>query len=160
MELSIPEQQVNEPVKITVIFPTTAYFLSGIRDFTMQIVKNISGFSDQWAFRFQSVVDELCNNAIEHGSKAGNEVKLSFVIERNKKIEVIVEDTGTGPSSKTAEQMAKILAEKKALDPTQILEIRGRGLSHIVSPLTDEIYFEDLVGGGIRTRVVKYFTAE
>ena len=49
----------EEPIKITITLPTNAYFLSGIRDFTLAMTKNMTGFSDQWAFRFQSVVDEL-----------------------------------------------------------------------------------------------------
>ncbi len=160
MELNtepIQNPSENQPTKITIIFPTNAYFMSGIRDFTLDAIKNMSGFTDQWAFRFQSVVDELCNNAIEHGSSAGKDITLWFSITKNYKIEVAVEDTGTGPEPKTAEQLNKLLAEKRAMDPTQLLTIRGRGLSHIVAPLTDEIHFEDLESGGVRTRVIKYF---
>ena len=69
----------DEPVKITIIIPTNAYFMSGLRDFTMNVVRNMTGFSEQWAFRFQSVVDELVNNAIEFGSSAGQDVHISFV---------------------------------------------------------------------------------
>lgn len=158
MEMNIPLRTTkNEPMKITIIFPTTAYFLSGIRDFTLQVVKNMTGFSDQWAFRFQSVVDELCNNAIEHGSQPGKEILLSFTIVRNERLEVAVEDTGTGPKSTTAEKLEQIFEEKKKQDPTEIADIRGRGLSHIVFPLTDEIHFEDTESGGLRIRVVKFF---
>ena len=51
----------ESPVKISIILPTNAYFMSGIRDFTMTVVENMTGFSEKWAFRFQSVVDELTN---------------------------------------------------------------------------------------------------
>lgn len=158
MDFSIPNtNQGNEPVAITIIFPTNVYFLSGIRDFTLQMVKNLTGFSDQWAFRFQSVVDELCNNAIEHGSAPGENIVLSFRVKRNEKLEVIVEDTGTGQNQLHASELKEIFEAKKKQDPTKIEGIRGRGLSHIVAPLSDEVFFEDLESGGTQVRVVKYF---
>ncbi|MCT4592113.1 MAG: ATP-binding protein [Candidatus Gracilibacteria bacterium] len=159
MQINIPKKEdEKEPTRVKVIFPTSAYFLSGIRDFTLQIIKNMSGFSDQWAFRFQSVVDELCNNAIEHGSAPNQEITLTFLINRDKKIEVTVEDTGTGIKPITADELRKIFTEKSSQDPTEMHEIRGRGLSHIIGPLTDEIHFEDTTKGGIKIRVVKFFT--
>lgn len=159
MDFNIPvrSNQNNEPVVITIIFPTNVYFLSGIRDFTLQMVKNLTGFSDQWAFRFQSVVDELCNNAIEHGSSPGQNIVLSFKVKRNEKLEVIVEDTGTGPENFSASELQEIFETKKKQDPTKIEGIRGRGLSHIVAPLSDEVHFEDLENGGIQIRVIKFF---
>ncbi len=58
----MPEE--NQSVKITITIPKEAYFISGIRDFTLNLIKNTTSFSEKWAFRFQSVVDELCNYAI------------------------------------------------------------------------------------------------
>jgi anti-sigma regulatory factor (Ser/Thr protein kinase) len=164
MEINLPNvndnksnaEEASKPIKITIIFPTNVYFISGVRDFTLQIVKNLTGFSDQWAFRFQSVVDELCNNAIEHGSAPGKDINVSFVCVRNERLEVIVEDTGTGPQAITAERLQEIVKQKQMQDPTKIEGIRGRGMSHIVTPLSDEIHFTDRAGGGMIVRVVKY----
>ncbi len=146
----------NDTVKISVIIPTNAYFVSGIRDFTMNVVKNMTGFSEQWAFRFQSVVDELTNNAIEYGSKPGEEIKITFISEKGKSIEIFVEDTGTAPTKKTASEMAKMLEERKQLDPTKLTSIRGRGLSQIVSNWTDVLEFIDNEKGGLTVHVIKY----
>ncbi|MBI4975562.1 hypothetical protein HZC20_02690, partial [Candidatus Peregrinibacteria bacterium] len=60
--------KIGEKTKISITLPTNAYFMSGIRDFTLNMIKNTTNFDEKWAFRFQSVVDELCNNAIEYGS--------------------------------------------------------------------------------------------
>ena len=38
------QDSTKEPVKITIILPTNAYFLSGIRDFTLTMTKNMTGF--------------------------------------------------------------------------------------------------------------------
>ncbi len=146
----------KQPVKITIILPTNAYFLSGIRDFTLTMTKNMTGFSEQWAYRFQSVVDELCNNAIEHGSEKGKDVKITFVNVQGESLEVIIEDTGTGASKYTAEQMNNLVKERISMMHDQYLGLRGRGLPKIVAEWTDELLFEDIEGGGLRVRVKKY----
>jgi anti-sigma regulatory factor (Ser/Thr protein kinase) len=97
---------------------------------------NMTGFSEQWAFRFQSVVDELTNNAIEFGSAPGTDIKVTFVSIKDKSIEVFVEDTGTGPIKKNATEMMHWIEERKNVDPTQMLGIRGRGLTQIVANWT------------------------
>lgn len=153
-------KQAIEPTKITITLPTSAYFMSGIRDFTLSLVKNMTGFSNRWAYRFQSVVDELCNNAIEHGSAPGQEVRITFVSQAEKSIEVTVEDSGTGPKKMTAEQMYDMLMERKNPDYLRTLGIRGRGLPKIVSEWTDELEFKDKDGGGLSVRVRKFLNAE
>ena len=147
----------DNPLKITIILPTNAYFMAGIRDFTMTITQNMTGFSQQWAYRFQSVVDELTNNAIEFGSAAGENIHITFVSVKNKYIEVFVEDTGTGPKKMSAADMMQYLESHKNLDPTQITTIRGRGLSQIVANWADRVEFTDNDKGGLTAHVVKNF---
>lgn len=145
------------PLKITIILPTNAYFMAGIRDFTMTVTQNMTGFSQQWAYRFQSVVDELTNNAIEFGSAAGENITITFVSVKNKYIEVFVEDTGTGPNKMSAADMTQYLENHKNMDPTQITSIRGRGLSQIVANWADEVEFKDNEKGGLTVHVIKNF---
>ena len=145
------------PLKITIILPTNAYFMAGIRDFTMTITQNMTGFSQQWAYRFQSVVDELTNNAIEFGSAPGQNVEITFVSVKNKYIEVYVKDTGTGAKKMTAADMMQYLEDHKNIDPTQITSIRGRGLSQIVSNWADIVEFKDNEQGGLIAHVIKKF---
>ena len=155
---SIPEKE--KPVEISIDLPTNAYFLSGIRDFTLAMTKNMTGFSDQWAFRFQSVVDELCNNAIEHGSAPGEKVKITFISHPHESLEITVEDSGTGPNKYNAEQMRALFKRQKEIVQTQFLGLRGRGLAKIVSEWTDELVFEDREEGGLRVRVKKYLAPD
>jgi anti-sigma regulatory factor (Ser/Thr protein kinase) len=143
------------PVRITIILPTNAYFMAGIRDFTMTVVQNMTGFSEQWAFRFQAVVDELTNNAIEFGSAPGEDIKITFISERGKSIEVFVEDTGTGHSKKTAAEMTAFVTKNRGIDPATITTIRGRGLAQIVSSWTDVLEFKDNEKGGLTVHVIK-----
>jgi len=145
----------DNSVRISIILPTNAYFMAGIRDFTMTVVKNMTGFSERWAFRFQSVVDELTNNAIEFGSAPGKDIEITFVSTQNKSIEVFVEDTGTGPKKKTAADMSAFLAKNKGINPASITTIRGRGLSQIVASWTDFVEFKDNDKGGLTVHVIK-----
>jgi len=145
----------NKPMKITITLPTNAYFVSGIRDFTLGLIRNMTEFSEQWAFRFQSVVDELCNNAIEHGSRPGEDIKITFINYPHQSIEIIVEDSGTGKSKISATELDRIVKER--INPKYVHSgIRGRGLSKIVHEWTDELEFKDIKDGGIQVRIKKY----
>lgn len=149
------QQTQPEPVRITITLPTNAYFMSGIRDFTLAMIRNMTKFSDQWAFRFQSVVDELCNNAIEHGSAPKQEIKVTFINYPGESVEILVEDNGTGPKKLHASDLQKLVAERSK-PGYPFTEIRGRGLAKIVAAWTDELEFTDLPNGGMRTRVKKF----
>jgi anti-sigma regulatory factor (Ser/Thr protein kinase) len=147
--------KISNPIEITIILPTHAYFLSGIRDFTLNLIKNTTDFSEQWAYRFQSIVDELCNNAIEHGSQEGDMIKIIFLNKGNEYIQIIVEDTGKGNKPMKAEEINKLVQERKSQTLLNGL-IRGRGLPKIVAEWTDELEFTDLENGGIKARVKKF----
>jgi len=141
--------------KITITLPTNSYFVSGIRDFTLALIRNTTNFAEKWAFRMQSVVDELCNNAIEFGSAENAEIRVTFFHEKDNYIEITVEDTGTGAKKTKAADMLKIMEERTKED-YRFNGIRGRGLPKIVKEWTDELKFEDREGGGIRVVVKKY----
>jgi anti-sigma regulatory factor (Ser/Thr protein kinase) len=150
----------EEPTNVTITLPTNAYFLSGIRDFTLAMTRNMTGFTEKWAYRFQSVVDELCNNAIEHGSARGKEIKITFMSIPHESLAISVEDTGTGPNQYTAAQMRDLLKKQREAVQSQFLGLRGRGLATIVTEWTDELIFEDRPEGGLRISVKKYLNLE
>lgn len=147
--------EIPEKTKITITLPTNAYFMSGIRDFTLNLIKNTTNFPEKWAFRFQSVVDELCNNAIEYGSASGSEIRLTLIHLKDQYLQIEVEDTGTGKSKLKAADLEKLIEERKA-PGYQFTGIRGRGLVKIVGEWTDEIKFEDKPDNGLRVTVKKY----
>ena len=144
-----------ETTKITITLPTNAYFMSGIRDFTLSMIKNTTNFAEKWAFRFQSVVDELCNNAIEYGSAKGSEIRISFIHRKDTFLEISVEDTGTGKTKISAAELKK-LYDIRRKPGYAFTGIRGRGLVKIIGEWTDEIKFEDRPGSGLKISVKKY----
>lgn len=126
----------TKPVKITITLPTNAYFMSGIRNFTLGLIRNMTEFSEQWAFRFQSIVDELCNNAIEHGSEPGKDITLTFVSIPHDSIEIYVKDSGTGKNKITATEIEKLIKERR--DPNYIHSgIRKRFIKNYCGIWTD-----------------------
>ena len=153
---NLPAQNPDQVTDIEIYIPTQAYFLSGIRDFVLHLTQNMTGFSERWAYRFQAVVDELCNNAIEHGSSVGQKIKVTLVSTPNKSLEVIVEDTGTGKDKMTPDQMTTLFKERQQMVSDQYLGFRGRGLPKIVGGWSDEIYFEKSELGGLKIRIKKY----
>ena len=149
----------TKPTRIVIMLPTNAYFMSGIRDFVMSFVKNATSFSEQWAFRFQSIVDELCNNAIEHGSSPGQDIKLTLTYHPGDCMEIAVEDTGTGKTKRTAAEIQKATEEKRK--PGYVHSgIRGRGLSGIIFGWSDEVKISDIQNGGIMVTAKKKLTAD
>lgn len=155
MELTSPRPSKGDaPITITITFPTNAYFMSGIRDFTFSMIKNMTQFSEQWAYRFQSIVDELCNNAIEHGSAPMRDVSVIFTYTPEESLEIFVSDSGSGPSKMKAADIEKYIAERRNPSYTST-DLRGRGLSRIVTEWTDELHFKDLEGGGLQVRAKK-----
>jgi anti-sigma regulatory factor (Ser/Thr protein kinase) len=152
----------NREKVITITLPTDTYFMSGIRDFTLTMVRNLTGMNDQWAYRFQSVVDELCNNAIEHGSAPGQVVTITFKSVAGQYIEIIVEDTGTGKQQIDAKELEKRVHESANSNthPLQNLGLRGRGLSQIVTNWTSDLKFDNSQKGGIRVTARKDLSEE
>lgn len=147
--------EMPEKTKISITLPTNAYFMSGIRDFTLTMIKNTTNFPEKWAFRFQSIVDELCNNAIEYGSAPGSDIRISYVYVKDQYLEISVEDTGTGKNKINAATLQKLFQDRRQ-DGYVFTGIRGRGLVKIVGEWTDEITFIDRKDGGIIVTVKKY----
>lgn len=148
-----------KPTRISIILPTNAYFMSGIRDFTLSMIKNMTKFSEQWAYRFQSVVDELCNNAIEHGSAPGQDIQVTFINVPEESIEIIIDDTGTAKDALKADKVKELVTQRSQPN-FPFTAIRGRGLAKIVAAWTDELEFIDLPTGGLRVRVKKYLNKQ
>lgn len=122
-------------IKMSFTFPANLEFLPEIRNLVMIFCKKIQTINNQWCHRIESITDELCTNAIEHGSQKNKEVKLQISY-KEPVLEIIAEDTGTGKKTKTKKELAKI---------------RGRGLK-IVKSWTDNFHFSKTPKGGIRAK--------
>lgn len=97
------------------------------------------------------IVDEMNNNAIEHGSSEGaiNKCRLYLKKEDNDTVMwcIEVEDNGTGPHAKTALEMETLRAHKLKRGYDNHTSIRGRGLFMIIVNIVDRVYFRDVSEG-------------
>lgn len=143
----------QEKSEISITLTAQAYFLSGIRQFTFHFLESIKEIEKKWIFRMQAVVDELCTNAIEYGSKEGEKITFSIQHEPKKSLEIIVEDSGTGKQKTHAKMLEKIVKDELINERTNC---RGRGLGKIVAKWTDELIFEDRKQRGVRVRAIKH----
>ena len=152
----------KKDTKISISIPTHAYFISWIRDFTMNLVKNMTGFSEKWAYRLQAIIDELCNNAIEHWSKGDKDIYISFETIKWEVLRLTVEDTWTSDKPKTADQMKDYLKTKLAEQAknTMAFSIRGRGISQIIYSWSDTLEFLDSDKGWLKVQITKNIKKE
>jgi len=105
-------------------------FSPRIRELVLSVIRNNTRFSSRWACRLQSVIDELVNNAIEHGSDGNSLVTISiFLNPDDGSLEVTIADDGTGKKKTTAEILTKKMYENYEImkrDPLLNTTVRGR----------------------------------
>jgi len=126
-------------------------FSPRIRELVLSVIRNNTKFSSRWAYRLQSVIDELVNNAIEHGSDGHSLVIISLFLDPiDGSLEVTITDAGMGMKKTTAEVLTKKMYENYELmkeNPLINTTIRGRGLAQIVINWTDTFEIQDNVDG-------------
>ena len=80
--------------EITFEMPAYMEFVSGVRTAMSRIAGTI-GFNDKEMYEIETVTDEICTNAIEHGSK-GTDKHITVECKFEKQyMEIIVKDSGS-----------------------------------------------------------------
>ena len=127
-------------------FPADFKVIPAVREMIAHTAM-LEGFNHQQAERLRSVTDELCNNAIEHGSQPTSEVLLEVQSDENA-MKITCQDQGHGNTLKAADIQKRISGEEP------IETGRGRGLKMIVQSFVDELRFEDRKEGGIKATAI------
>ena len=141
----------------TIMFPTSLDYVPSVRDFICNVA-SMRGFSEQEAYRIQTIVDEICNNAIEHGSRNTDEPITVICTIDDEKMDLIVEDRGADKSA--AEGLKKAIAKVQFdTDGKVSVEKRGRGLP-IVAMLSDMLEIDTRSGPGTKVHVIKFKNKE
>ena len=95
----------------------------------IESIAYLFSFNDKDAYELKLVVDEICNNAIEHGSK-GKEQRITIECQFDNKVAIItVKDSGS-PEFNVEEALreGKKLMEQEAAKPKLDTVRRKRGL--------------------------------
>ncbi|MBI5555339.1 MAG: ATP-binding protein [Elusimicrobia bacterium] len=137
---------------IRLYFPADLKIVPGIRNMIARTALTF-GFSERECYQVETIVDEICNNAIEHGcSRPDAEITLEYKIEPDY-LEITVKDEGGKEfNPETVRQRNELLAGNGSKS-LEFLEKRGHGL-FIVKRLSNSL---DISVGqeGTIVRVIK-----
>ncbi|MDP1853006.1 MAG: ATP-binding protein [Candidatus Omnitrophota bacterium] len=142
--------------KLKIEIPNEFSFVRGVRVCVSNIASNF-GFSDREAYQIETIVDELCNNAIEHGGGRNKVLKEKDAIKiecgfKPGELEFCVNDSGgEGFNLKDVLKRNKQLIQKNRL--LDNLDKRGRGLL-IIQRFVDELKV-DTSKGGTAVKIIK-----
>jgi serine/threonine-protein kinase RsbW len=113
------------------------------------------GFTPERIEELKTAVDEACTNAILHGSKSDNRMKVVVMLTADEtKLDILVKDPGAGESPPTEIVSPDIQAQVEGRDPKG-----GLGL-WLIRQMVDEAYFvENDESGGNQFRMIIYRVA-
>lgn len=122
--------------KISISIPADFAFIPGVR-LCIALICSSFGFNEHEEYQIQTVIDELCNNAIEHGSKSPEELVHIYTEVKEGEMSVTIQDAGN--KNFNVESAFALLKERrqKGWDEEEMVD-RGRGL-FIVQNLTDTL---------------------
>ncbi len=123
--------------KILLSFPPELSFVPPVRQLVKRIARQ-KEYGKKDAFRIETIVDEICNNAIEHGKCSEyDEINVSIAIDR-KKIEINISNASDPVK---IEKLKKVL-EYISNSENPINDTRGRGLA-LVKKLSNEFQIDN-----------------
>jgi anti-anti-sigma factor len=100
---------------VAISFPADLALVPPVRQFASRLVRQ-KGYSVKDAFRIETIVDEVCNNAVEHGlGEPGCVVDVRMAVDKEK-VDIHV-------SNKSAPEKAAVLRE--------LTKPQARGSSHV-----------------------------
>lgn len=139
--------------EIKMVIPSDFNFVPGVRICISRIAYNF-GFNDRESYHIETIVDEICNNAIEHDG-IGKDSNIILICKFQKgKMELIVKDGGGREFNvkEVFQRNIKLLQEQISKD-TLMQPRRGRGLI-IVQKLVDKLDIK-VAKSGTTVRIVK-----
>jgi anti-anti-sigma factor len=137
----------NLSQRLALQLPANASYVPAIRRLVSSVVLQ-KGYNRKDAFRIETIIDELANNAIEHGDSSQKRFFVEFNIDREK-VEVTVRNL-TSIQDPVQVERVKQKFENPVVDDESI---RGRGLA-LVKMLSSELRLE-LDDGGTSVHVTK-----
>ncbi len=136
--------------KIVLTIPGKLIYVKPVRSFISDVARRL-GFPEEVVEDIELVTDEVCNNAIEHGRSARDEITLICILNEDK-IEIIIRDYRGAMLSLSDFQAPNVLEGYMGVSDE---EPRGLGLA-IVKSLMDEVTVHTEPGKFTDVRMVKY----
>lgn len=125
----------RQPEKIHLSFPPYLKIVPPLRQLVSRIARQ-KGYGNRDSFRIETIVDEICNNAVEHGKTGpGEMIDLAVTIDPDK-IEIDVRNMSD--PEKVASLTALLVPDNHDEETFNSNMKRGRGLS-LIKMLSDEL---------------------
>lgn len=124
--------------RVNLAFPSELNFVPPVRQLVRRIAEQ-KDYSSKDAFRIETIIDEICNNAVEHGCQIegeDEEVDVVISIDR-KKIEISISNTSDPEKIDMLKKISKYLSSPKI----SFLDKRGRGLA-LVKMLSNDFQID------------------
>ncbi len=128
--------------------PSDVFYLEPVRAFIGNLAQHL-GFSRKRIADIQLAVDEICNNAVNHGSVSTEAVISLQISVRAQVLEILVQDAGTGVDWLTPERLSEIEANRSPKNES------GHGI-FLSKLLTDTYEMRYNAEGGTDVRVTFY----
>ncbi len=129
-------------------FPGDLLYIGPIRAFIKQLARRLN-FSPPRIDDIELAVEEVCNNAIEHGSsESQSDILLAITLEHNK-IEVLVRDKGREPKTANWLCIGRLEQIQQEMSPEGE---RGHGI-YLAKRLSDEMDLKPNCYGGTDVRL-------
>jgi anti-anti-sigma factor len=128
--------------KLSLSFPSQLRFVPAVRQLISRVARQ-KNFTNRDSFRIEAIVDEVCNNAVEHGDKESKRnVDLDLNIDREK-VEIRVVNATNPEKVELLRKASELLAGsgKPSLETE-----RGRGLA-LVKMLANDLRIDFSNGG-------------
>jgi len=124
--------------EIKMVIPSDFNFVPGVRTCVARIAGNF-GFDGRETYHIETVTDEICNNAVEYGTRGRNPKIILLGKFKTGEMELIVRNSGGRKFDveKVFKHNLQLLQEKISKDALE-LPVRGRGLI-IVQKLVDKL---------------------
>ncbi len=133
--------------KIKFTLPADLKFSSFVRHISKDLFHQI-GFSSDWAYRLELVVDELYMNACRYGSSTkSSRIFFDYSFDKNELI-FCIDDEGLGNKKMNANILQKLI-DKNSDELADLTKTSGRGLALISHLWTDSMQIKDNHYGGI-----------
>jgi len=139
--------KVNSKPDFFVEIPSDLDYIPPIRQFVSELVEG-KGFNKKFCFRSEVVVDELCTNAIVHGSQEINDLITLSVSYGDGQVKMVIRNTAG-----TAENRNSL---KSAIeDPDKFFSgNKGRGIA-MAKLLCDDLKLESSEEGFTQVVIIK-----
>ncbi len=127
-----------EPLSFNVEFPGDLEYIPAVRGLIADVLR-VSGFGDKFAYRSEIIVDEVCNNAVSHGSINPDARVFLDCMVNDDRVEFNIRDEGGVTENR--EQLRRTVEQSaESSVPVDREQTAGLGLE-IVKMLSEKIDF-------------------